>query len=191
MGPPSGLEQRDWRRPTWAGAGCLRRLEHADPNPSSLRVKEGRCLASWGTSCLSGSGAQIGAEVPTSEPVGSYLGAAERGERREEVPDVNQQSDDVGEGTLDVTIHMTAVVGRPIGGDIGTRASRRLAAMEAPSILAKAVARKARREDLESDGGMRRALRNRKKIKNKGVLCGVLLDDREANSFLEFVARNE
>ncbi len=70
----------------------------------------------------------------------------------------------------------------------GTRFSRRLAAKDASPILGKAVALKSRREDLEGRVGGRRAYPSRKKTKNRSAKCGVLLDDGEMNSLMEFIS---
>ncbi len=55
-------------------------------------------------------------------------------------------------------------------------------------ILDKAVARKARLQDVGCIEGGRRALSKMQKIQHRSSACGVLLNERGANSFLEFAS---
>ncbi len=164
-------------------------LEEQKPGPIAARA-----CGSWSTvrripSLWDVSLALDGQEFHPREDYVITLGAAELGGRRDGDLECTPQHDDEGKGASDSAVFVADAEGGPDGFDRGTRTSRRLATVEAPSILAKAVARKARRENLEGGEGNRRLLRNRKKIKNKSALCGVLLEDGEANSFLTFVSR--
>ncbi len=91
-----------------------------------------------------------------------------------------------GEGWLDGLA--SAEVGGPSEGNRDVRFSRRLAAKEATPVLLKAIALRARREDLEHNGGGRRTLLNRKKLLSKSAMCRVQLNVVETNSFMEFVS---
>ncbi len=76
----------------------------------------------------------------------------------------------------------TTRVGTP-----STRSSRRLAIEKATPILIKVVARKARLEARVGWGGGFCAKPSIKKILERSKMCGVRLDDGEANPFREFV----
>ncbi len=135
--------------------------------------------------------AQDGVELHSPVEDGGSLEAAERVVGRGVQPEGTLFLGNVEEGMEGSADRTTEGVGRRKGGDCGTRTSSRLVATEAPSMLEKAIARKARREALGGGGGKRSLLLNRKKIKNKGVLCGVLLNEGGANSLHEFVSRKE
>ncbi len=79
--------------------------------------------------------------------------------------------------------------GKPRGGRGGVRSSRRLAAQEPSSMLEKAVARKARRDDFGRCGGGGRNNTNREKVLVKTNNCGVVLNQGELNSYMEFAAK--
>ncbi len=68
------------------------------------------------------------------------------------------------------------------------RYSPRLASVEPCTILEKAVARRARREDCGGYGGGERSAPSRVKVLSLGTNCGVVLNEGELNSYLEFAA---
>ncbi len=70
------------------------------------------------------------------------------------------------------------------------RCSQRLAAKETTSILRKAAAQRARRDELErSDVGRRTRRISKKKIRDKSAMCGVLLSEGDLSSFVGFGTR--
>ncbi len=50
------------------------------------------------------------------------------------------------------------------------------------------MARRARREDCGGYGGGGRSARSREKVLSKSTNCGVVLNEGELNSYMEFVA---
>ncbi len=144
-----------------------------------------RSIARLGLRARAGPQAHVGEVVEN----GAATGAAELGRPREGRLDYEQQFGDAVEGVTGLDASLAVAVGCPEGGDSAIRFSRRLVAKEASLILGKAVAVKARRGELEGCGGGQRLYLNRKKIKTRSAKCGVLLDEGETNSFMEFVSR--